>query len=595
MAYHFDPYDNSIVVDGFEEGIADSPHQGISDMRNVNIVSIPGEASVAFSTSQISPPTGSGNVTSASAGNDTVTITGSSGIDSGSAVTFSGGSLPAGIVAGTVYWIVGSGGVFTVYTNYARTVVLDITGTGTGTWATVNMTAPKSFAYDSVFYWMVDSSGYVWSNKTPTVTNSYWTYTGNKINNRSNGNGLIYYQGSDGTGWLFVFSNSSVDYTGTATVSWQYQWNPATGVNGGYNINPTDVLKTPGSSNFSHRGMVGPDNKVYYPDWNYVGRWYQTAIGTPFVPTTLATYTFDQTSVLPFTDIANCLAPLGNNMLVGGSKNVIYPWDTFSNLPSYPIFISEYNIVDMVTVNTSTYILAGTRGRIYITNGSQAQLFKKIPDHISGTVEPYFTWGGLAANKNQLYFSFQATDNASAALSQYGGVWAIDLDSKALRLANKLSYGTYAGYATALIAIIGAPAGSGLYIGWNSNVSTYGIDKVNGTPYTGSEATIDSDLIPIGTYDKVREFTRLEYKLTKPMVSGESVTIKYRLIFNTSDTGYTTTLTDSTVGNYSLSGPINFKQAQWVQFQIVLNSTASSPSYTRLKQIRITGLVAPTQ
>ena len=73
----------------------------------------------------------------------------------------------------------------------------------------------------------------------------------------------------------------------------------------------------------------------------------------------------------------------------------------------------------------------------------------------------------------------------------------------------------------------------------------------------------------------------------KPMVSGESVTIKYRKDFSQS---YTTVLTDSTVGNYSYSGPINFENAQWIQFQIILNSTASTPSYTRLKEMRLRGI-----
>jgi len=83
-----------------------------------------------------------------------------------------------------------------------------------------------------------------------------------------------------------------------------------------------------------------------------------------------------------------------------------------------------------------------------------------MPDHLSGTVEPYYTWGGAMSNKNQLYFSLFALNNDSSANTNYGGVWAIDLDSKygyggftsgILRMVNQLSYGTYAGYATGMI------------------------------------------------------------------------------------------------------------------------------------------------
>jgi hypothetical protein len=281
--------------------------------------------------------------------------------------------------------------------------------------------------------------------------------------------------------------------------------------------------------------------------------------------------------------------------MVGGKNNVIYPWDRFDSNFNFPLLCAENNIVKMVTINTNTYIFIGNRGRIYVTNGSQVQLYKKIPDHISGTVEPYFTWGGATYTKNQLYFGLLATTNAGAPISQYGGVWAIDVDTNALRLVNKLSYGTYNGYATALIANFATnPAGTGLYIGWYDGVSTYGMDTTVSTPYTGSQATIDYDLIPIGTFNKTRDLTQIEYKLTRPLVSGESVTLNTRLVFDTQSTGYTQVLTDNKAGNYSNSAPVNFQNAQWIQIQAVLNSITVNPSYVRIRQIRITGLTGPT-
>lgn len=607
MAYRFDPYDNSLVVDGFEKGIADSPFDGISDMRNVNIVSVPGEASVNFSTTSITNTNGTGSVVSADAGADTVNITGLGfNLSNAQAVTFSGGSLPAGIVAGTTYWaVLVSGSDYNLYTDFFGLSLLNITGTGTGSVATINMGQPKYFSHMVTpyidIYFMVDSNGRVWGYQSSFLGN--WRFTNNSItgtNGTTRGNGLTSYTPSDSfttaIGYLFVFRDFQIDYatiTSNTSLTWSNGWNPATGTTG--NNNYLKNASTGTNNSLVHESTVGPDNKVYYCDANYVGRFYQTAPGTGFDPANTATYTADNTAVLPFTDRAQSLAFLGNNLLVGGLFNVIYPWDTFNQLPQYPLFIAENNIAKMVTVNTNTYIFAGNRGRIYITNGSQASLFKKIPDHISETVEPYFTWGGVTSAKNQLYFGASAVTNAGTSISQYGGLWAIDLDTDAIRLANKLSYATYAGYATAIIHNFATtPAGTGLYVGWNAGSGAspqYGVDTTSSNPYTGSQATIDSDLIPIGTFDKPRDFTRVEYRLTKPMVSGESVTIKYRLDFSQS---YTTVLTDSTVGNFSLSGAVNFKNAQWLQLQVVLNSTASSPSYTRLKEIRIKGL-APIQ
>lgn len=597
MAYYIDRRDNSIVINGFENGIADSPYEGISDIRNINLISIPQEASVNFSTSKISPPTAiTGTIASVNATTDIITFTGGTNLESNMAVVFAG-SLPTGLVAGTVYWIeILSPTTMRVYSNISLNTLIDLTTTTAGgTFTTQTMNIPKYFTYNPIqgYYYMVDAIGQVWTNAsqfTGTGTNHYFIYAGNSGGSGAkNGNGLVLYMGSDGAQWLFTFRNSCIDYTRAEegllnNTSWVYGWNPVTGGSAAYT-----TLKTGTNINNPHEAIVAPDNKVYFTDSNWIDRFYQASPTTAFDPTNTTTYVWDQTQVLPFTDLAQCLAPLGNSILVGGRVNVVYPWDTFDPLPSYPILVAESNIVKMVTVNTNTFLFVGNRGRIYITNGSQAQLYKKIPDHISGTVEPYYTWGGATSNKNQLYFSASVTTNAGVANNNYGGLWAIDLDTKALRLTNKLSYNTYAGYATAIIPnFASTPAGTGLYIGWNDGASGYGIDTTISTPYTGGESIIVSDLIPVGTFDKPTDYERIEYKLSRPLVSGESVSIYARLIFDTSDTGFgTAILTDSTAGNYSSSAPINFKNAQWLQLEAILVSTASSPSYVRLTEFRI--------
>jgi len=627
MAWRIDPYDNSIVLDGHEKGIGDSPYDGISNMRNVDITAIPGEASVGLSVSCVtSLNTGfSGTVTSADPATDIVTLTISSGsLTTGTAIIFAGGGLPTGITAGTVYWVsLVTSTTFKLYNNpYGTGTVINITATGTGTWTSPQIGVPTYFTtvsgitgFGGSIPFCVDNNGLVWG--TTSITTDF-VYLGNATTigaGITQGNGIIAFRASDYLTsfitYLFVFRNSAIDFatlylpsgtSPTATITWTYGWKPSDASTG----NAPGYMKSTNSAYYNHEAILAPDNKVYYCDSNYIGRFYQADPAVPFVPTTLATYVFDQTQVLPFNDVAQCLAPLGNNLLVGGKLNVVYPWDTFSSLPNYPILVPEFNMAKMVTVNTNTFIFCGTKGRIYYTNGSQVGLFKKIPDHIGGREKYNYIWGGATSNKNQLYFGVLAQDYSSATgVTAYGGLWAIDLDTKALRLVNKLSYGTYAGYASAVVYVQPSsfnsfPPAAGyissaadLYIGWvSANSGGYsGIDKTIGTAYTNSEATIDYDLIPIGTYDKPREFARIEYKLTRPLVSGESIVLKQRLIFNNSDTGYTTVLSDSTVGNYSLSGEVNFKNAQWLQIQAILNTVnTTSASYTRLKEIRIKGI-----
>lgn len=612
-------YDKSgdIIINGWEQGIAIDPYQGISDIRNINLISIPKEASVNFATASNVDANQSGTVTSANAGADTVLLAGGAPSQI-QAITFSGGSLPGGIVAGTVYWAFSTGGGnFQLYTTYRANVVLDITSSGTGTWSTVNMGQPKYFNHLSTSfvdtYFMVDNLGQVWSNlnaSSGTSPNFNWRYTGNTTtgaNGTTHGNGLVSYVPSDtgatGKSYLFVFRDYQIDYAVIDTnvaITWNYGWNPATGTTGNNNyLKSANTMGGATNPSLIHESLVAPDNKVYYCDTNWIGRWYQASPTVGFDPTNTATYVFDQTSVLPFTDAAQCLTPLGNNLLIGGRMNVIYPWDTFSQLPQYPILVAENNVIKMTTVNTNAYALVGNRGRIYIINGSQAQLYKKLPDHLSGTVEPYYTWGGLTSNKNQLYFGALATTNGGSAISQYGGVWAIDVDTKAIRLTNKLSYGTYNGYTTAITPIFGSlntpnPAGTGLFIGWDSGVSTYGIDKSVSTPYLAGESTIDSDLIPIGTTLKPTTNGRVEFKLSVPVISGESVKLQYRQRFSASFVDIDSNLVfnfaniGSTWNGFSgVYQNVNFENSQWIQIRAVLTSTANSPSYCRMTEIRI--------
>jgi len=609
--------DGTIVVNGFENGIADNPFDGISDIRNVNLISIPKEASVNFATSAVNPPLVlTGTISSADAATDEITFSGASGLSLGMAIVPVGGSLPAGITSGQVYWVgqVTAGGTkTTLYSDASLSTLVNITATGTGVFPIPALQIPKYYAYstNNGTNYLLDSIGQVWSDaRASSNLNGYWVYQGNRVPGTSytQGNGLVLYKGSGTNQFLFVIHNSSIDYIinpDSSTPSWVYQWVPSTGAVGVYSATPAKVLQSPSittsGSIISHEALLAPDNRVYYCDLNYVGRWYQTDPAVTFVPTTPATYTFDQTPLLPFSDVAQCLTFLGTNILVGGKNNIVYPWDRFSTNPNQYILLAESNVAKMITVNTTTFIFVGNRGRIYYTNGSQAQLYKKMPDHLSGTVEPYFTWGGVTSNKNQLYFSALVTTNAGVNITTMGGLWAIDLDSKAQRMTNQLSYqtgtgagvGTYAGYATALAPNFASnPAGTGLFIGWNSGASTYGIDATISTPYTGSQAYVDSDLIPIGTFLKPVQNSQVEYKLSAPMVAGESVSMYYRLQFTDA---YTLIFTKSfSAGANNFAGnstesttSLNFGAAQWLQIRTVINSTASTPSYTRLKEFRI--------
>lgn len=581
MSWTYEKETGDIVFKGIENGIAPSPEQGIGDMRSVNIISIPGEASVSYSTVLNSQTSLTNIAITGTAANDTITYSGTA-VNNGAAVVFSGGSLPGNIVAGTVYWAGNATSTtFKVYSDPYTSSLIDINSDGSGTFSTVNVgemtyTATGNPSGVAPFF-MIDINGRAWGYLT---AHSMWTFLGNTTLTNASGNGIGYYQASDGTGYLFVLRNAVIDYAPVSTFSWTFGWQ---------NLNTASGVAN------SHYSLVGQDNVFYFCDAGYVGSFFEKS-GSTFDPSSSATYTFNNQALkLPPIDIATCLAELGVNLLITGIRNIIYPWNRISPTFNYPLMIAENtnnalmtgNLPRMVTVNTKTFIFTGNRGRIYVTNGSQIDEYLKVPDSISGAPEPLFRWRGFAFARNQLYFGISGISNTGSTLTNYGGVWAIDLKTEALRVVNQLSYGTYAGFAAAILPANTGVSGPGFFCAWFDGTSTYGVDAGTTTPYTSfatATSYIDFDLVPIGTFFKKRTFSQIEFKLSKPLTSGEGVKISYRS--NLTDS-FTTISQTTTAGLLSDGYTVNFETVQWIQLRAELRSTVSSPSYTRLTELRL--------
>ncbi len=351
---------------------------------------------------------------------------------------------------------------------------------------------------------------------------------------------------------------------------------------------------TGGSALDISTGAVGTQYfNTFYPISNGAGFGSDTINFTP------------QRVSLPINETAQCIAEIGNNILIGCAGNVVYPWNQIDPKTSDLIFLPESNVTSIITVNNMGYIFAGNKGNIYITNGSTASPVIKVPDYcagIAGTpasyIEPYFVWGGTMYLRGRVYFSIEDFKTGSST-GNCGGVWSFvptqnlfigENTGLALRLENQSSYGTYSGYSTLLI-----PNQSQLGIApqyWNawqstSAGSTYGIDYTGTTTLATIPAIIESDLIPVGTFFDKQTFKQVEYKLSTPLAVGESVAISYR---QNSTSAYVTCGTAITENTTGLSGYFssNFEKSQWLQLQIILTPlSTSSSTFCRLREIRI--------
>ncbi len=421
--------------------------------------------------------------------------------------------------------------------------------------------APQSFA-------ILDATGFVWESTSITGT---WARLSSSSSESSAGptDGLAYW-----LGYLFKTRGTNIDY-----------WNGSTWTNG---------WSTALTASTKHFMYVGTDNVLYITNGNYLAAITATDVDT-FDPSSGATYTVDAQKLrLPTNESSLSLAEVGtgnsgrSTLLVGGTQNAIYPWDKISTSFGLPIYVGDAYQKLMISVNQNVFIFPGNqqgRGRIYITNGGQADLFFKVPDYIFDEIDPYYVWGDAIFHKNNLLFGFFVTKNSGSGTILSSEVWGLDLATKAFRsVSNIPANATAKGNATCLISTssLSSP-GFGYIIGWNDSGSAPGIGYSGTTAGIGS-GTWNTDLLNVGTFIHKKTFSQVEFKLRSPLQSGESISI-----FAISDRTNTTTLSFTptpTTGSISGVAYVNSQVNQWLQFQVAATGNSAS-SGVQLKEIRL--------
>ncbi len=674
--------DKDIVLAGWEEGIFDDPFKGIYDMRNVDIVTIPGEASIAMKTEAMqtqAPIVDVAFTTNFAVSTSIITYNGTVPLEVNTAILFTGADLPNGLSTTIPYYIkTVTSTTFTVATNAGgTTVTFSDNGTGTMTFSTIQMGIPvystmaainEFFSGGSLkkLYFILDNVGRCWvRNSIQLGGTNKWVYMNNRPSENlsfttMNGYGLIAWKN-----YLFVFTQTDLNVIFlddlvvgsislaklTTSSSWFLYWktinnslyhqaiidsqreafyfangsslgvvsevdgavfglSPTATVADGVTTNNSTTITT--VTSFFTSYMVGcvitgvgiptgariasvTNSKSAELDVNHDA----TASGSGITFTVTQSYNFSNEAFaggIPADDIATCLTELNAQILIGGTKNYIYPWDKISQGYGTVLFLSENFTTRMVTINTTAYIFAGYKGRIFMTNGSNVTPFWKIPEYLSNTCNPYIIWTDATFNRNQLYFGLRATTNSGTTINEYGGLWAVNVDTSTPtypRLQNKLSYDTYSGYVSCLLQYKGdgtsylpSADGYGLITGWFDGTKG-GIDKGISTPYTAGESYIILDPLNVGQYKTKKTFNNIEYKLAAPLVTGESVSIAYRTDLSSAFTDVPITSGGQAGDISGLADSVNFQGSQWVQLKVTLNGTATNPSFVRLREVRL--------
>lgn len=556
-----------------------------------------GTVIVSFPTNSLTFTTTGSFTQTTSGGNTILTWTSSGTFTVTSAIPQPGNIFYIGNLTGTT---------FKLYNDATLSHVFIILEDDTGTFSVPSLSTPVfastyglnnavATSTDNTTF-MVDNTGNAWFIPTQTVNYTGGTvtggsaqYTGNVGHSTTATNkdfGIGIWQG-----YLLVFINESIDYLALAnlfgsagvTSTWVYNWKN--------NLSQTS---------YEHQALVASDGNIYICNGNAVASLVIQANAT-FDPTSSSTYTWNPQAIpLPKSDAAQCLGQLAsqNTLLIGGVGNQVYLFNETnpSGGISSILICADASIMRIVGTNTSAYIFAGARGRIYVTGGGILQLYKKIPDSLSGNPEPFYAWQDALYLRNKLHFTFTASDNSGNALNSTGGIWSLGIDAGQTSLqlptagslynANQFSYGTYGGSCPVLFInpSLAAPGYGACGIWVNSG--TVGIDMSSSLPYTGAQSYSDTDLIAVGTNLVPRTFKQIEYKVSKALVAGESVTLQWRT--NLAGT-YSTVFVDETVGAVSgvSQGGIFLEKAQWVQFRCLISSTATTPSYVRITELRL--------
>ncbi len=288
MAYTYD--DNSdLLINGWETGIASSPHTGTAIMQSVNISTENKEVMCSYARVQqsqvISVATGNITPNSSTALNVTFAVTLQAGmwihIDSSTITNLSAG----------ISYFVNSviGGVMQLQTDYQSAILGSLGLTGAATFTLLrNMGNPISSATEkysdgSTFqyrYYVLDANGLIWVNDSGVTWSggNGWFLPDNGAHSGSTGIAVL-------NGFLFDFVGNIIYCKPTSILQ---------NSTPGWRSFSSGFMTSPTSGPNPHFPFAGHQGLLYYTDGNVIGSIFPSS-GTPNIQS-YATYTASSTT-----------------------------------------------------------------------------------------------------------------------------------------------------------------------------------------------------------------------------------------------------------------------------------------------------------
>lgn len=490
------------------------------------------------------------------------------------------GTLPTGLALNTTYYIktcprnTAAGGPVTVSATIGgAAVTFSDNGTGVHTITDYGMPLPLGNCTNIVFTGTINdsSTSFTFSsyvNPSGVTQGSTW--------NEATGNYFIVYP--DGNKISGLFTNGS----GTISINEPPLEYLTSAASGNINIQLIDTTITNYCPYISKT-----DGNLYFGNGRQIGRILAQNSSIQFNPGLPSSYDISAnvTALLISGDTVTSMTDSKDTLVVTGNKD-IYTWDYVSPTVDAPAPIGE-QVVKTINILNNTYILAGNKGNIYISNGYSAQLFYKIPDYIAGVIDPIFLYGDIMNHRSKLTFQLLIQNSLGTNIS--AGVFSLvvsspDNDPSAMSFCQDAvnSYGslpTQGSLQTGILISNETVGYDKYYSGWSSTSTTGGIDYNDTTVV--STSLVETDIIPIGTILDKKTLGNIEFKLDRPMTAGDTISLYWRP--SLSDTyALLGTTTTTQLSDYF---PSKVSQAQWAQFKAVM--VGGGTSRIPLHEIRI--------
>lgn len=371
MAYHIEENTGDLVIDGFEQGIASSPHKGIANMQSVNIDTETGEVMCSFARTQqsVTNSTATGSLAFVDTSHVSLSITASNNFFKGQWITVTSSTHTGELPNGDYYVLVTSGANFVLATSYNGS---GLSGYTTGLTASFTLkknmglpvaSATERYSDGTIFqfrYYVLDTNSLVWVYDTAndSTASGVWFLPVNTSTPIASGATGIAVLG----GVLFIFSGINVGFKFTVNLGASFTVS---------SLFP--LMSNIGSPN-PHFAFVGHQGKMYYTDGNY--------IGSIFPDTSLVTGVGNIQSYAKWTAPTSADNTKGTvSVLISGSlpfdptinkriPAVFFP-TTGGTLPSALSASTTYYIAMAANTNTFTVFSAITGGSaLDITTGS---------------------------------------------------------------------------------------------------------------------------------------------------------------------------------------------------------------------------------